>query len=468
MRGRRHDAASERLLLVGSALAALACSDPSPDDSGFAGFADEVVFESAHFRYHAHADDPDACANAVDELERHFEAISSYLGVAAPTTPIGYYKFTSVDELQAARACSLAESPACLHLGRVHSANPLDAHELIHAYLEGARPPWIFVEGLAEALTCGYGPWSRPRDYANFDDVSALVWTDLAAWSPTGEATDLTYYRAGAQLVRYLIDEHGVEQVMRHYGSARASTAPEQVDADFVASFDESLSEAWAAALDLDLPGGPCLTPFECSHRPISLSETWRVEATCGVGYAYGTFELTEPTSLLLAAPAARDNRGERDSLDMLLACDGLTPAPIWTSFFPPRLATRLASGKYALVLPMPERSLQVELGAWSLELGCEAALAQPLTVSDETTLAVPRSERTSYVALNAQQPLTAELQNAGAGSSARLCAGCSDTRECRELDSGPQRLDPGSMSLLEIESAGAAEAFTLVSIRPP
>jgi hypothetical protein len=465
---RRPDATHSHWLLGSGLLATLACSDPEPIGAEFGGFADEVVLESSHFRFHAHEGDADACDNAPSQLGQHFEAISAYLGLSAPPAPIDYYKFASVEELQSARACSLSGSPACVHGGQVRSAKLFDAHELIHAYVAGSRPPWIFIEGLADALSCGYGPWSRPRDHANFDDVSALAWQDLAAWVPTGDVSDLTFYRAGTQLVRYLIDNFGVERFMQHYRAAPASTVPHEVDEDFAASFDESLEQAWKAALELELPGGPCLTPFECSQEPIELGESWQVKASCGVAYIYKTLQLSEASPLTLAAPGARDMRGERDSLDMLIACDGLWPVPTWTSVYPPRLATRLEAGKYALVLPVPEQSLRAELAAFGMASSCDAALQLPLVIEGETTLAVPRGESTSYVALSAEATLAAELHDTGAASPTRVCRGCALEPDCDELSNGPQALDPLAMPVLEVQAAEPDAAFTLISIRPP
>ncbi|HEY6078142.1 MAG TPA: hypothetical protein VIW29_05030, partial [Polyangiaceae bacterium] len=374
MREPRRDAAGWVLLLASCALVTLACSERAEPAPGFRGFDDEVVLESEHFRLHAHAGDEDACENAPSELERHLAAISAFLGLGEPEVPIDYYKFESVEELQADGACSIDKSPGCLHAGQVRTAKLLDAHELIHAYVEPSRPPWIFIEGLADVLSCDYGPWSRPRDYANFDDVSALDWRELAAWVPDGEARDLTFYRAGSQLVRYLIDTFGVEAVMAHYRSARSSATPAEVDEDFTSAFDQSLATAWQAALELELPGGPCLTPFECSHERLEVGESWQVEARCGVGYEYKTFELSQEEGVVLSAPEARDVLGERDSLGMLLACDGLAQAPTWTSFYPPRLATRLAAGRYALVLPRPQQSLSAQLSTFAAAPSCEAA----------------------------------------------------------------------------------------------
>jgi hypothetical protein len=443
----------------------LACSDGA-EKGEFRGFDDELVLESEHFRFHAHAGDGDACDNALIALERHRAAISRFLGLGEPATRIDYYKFASVEELQGERACSIQKSPACVHSGQVRSPRLLDRHELIHAYVEPSRPPWIFIEGLADVLSCDYGPWSRPRDHANFDDVSVLDWRELAAWVPDGGARDLTFYRAGAQLMRYLFDSFGVEAVLHHYRSARATTAADDVNSDFAATFDQSLKSAWQAALALDLPGGPCLTPFECSHDPLEVGENWQVEARCGIGYEYRTFELAREQGVVMSAPGARDVLGERDSLDMLMACDGLTAAPTWASFYPPRLATRLAAGRYVLVLPRPQESLKAQLSSFAAAPSCEAALEQPLVIGDaETVFAAAASAVATYVALSAEASLVVERQAAGTELRVRVCSGCSANADCLELNSARQ-LDPSQMPVVRFDGASDASDFTLLGIR--
>jgi hypothetical protein len=295
--------------------------------------------------------------------------------------------------------------------------------------------------------------------------VSGLEWQELASWVPTSDVTDLTYYRAGAQLVRYLIDKFGVPAVMQYYRSAPASTQPEEVDRELVAAFGESLADAWDGALQLSLPGGPCLTPFECSQPAIEVGESWSVEARCGVGYSYRTLELTEDTALVLAAPAARDRLGERDSLDMLLACDGLASAPTWTSVYPPRLATRLVPGRYALVLPRPEVDLTLEVAAFRMEASCEPALDASLILErGETLLAVPHSQDELFVALTGATTESADISAIGPAG-ARLCADCAE-QACSELGAAPMPVKLVGAPVLVVDSADADAPFDLFSLQ--
>jgi hypothetical protein len=303
--------------------------------------------------------------------------------------------------------------------------------------------------------------------------VSALTWSDLASWVPSGKTSDLTYYRAGAQLVRYLVETFGVQQLMQHYRAARSSAVPAEVESDFSDSFGMSMADAWAAALELDLPGGPCLTPFECSHEPLALGNSWQVRGACGVGYASRTLELTVDTSLLLStAGGVPDHRGERDSSDMLVACDGKHAFPTWTmSREPPSLATRLEAGTYALILPLPAAEAAVTLTTTpaGLVADCSASADQTLPIADDTLqLAVPLSGETWYARLAADgNPSVEAFFIDQVRAPARLCASCDADSPCTDVTAETKETDIATMPVLEVNTESRREGFTLLTVQP-
>jgi hypothetical protein len=384
-------------------------------------------------------------------------------------TVFDYWKFSSVEELHQARVCSRSLSPACEREKQIYTAKLFDAHELIHAYVDGSAPPWIFVEGLADVLTCAYGPWSRPRDYANFDEVSALSWTDLVSWQPSGADGDLTYYRAATQLVRYLIDRFGVEPVMSYYRRALFSSDPAIVEEDFSASFEQSLAQAWSDALEIDLPGGPCLTPFECSHELLALGENLRVDHTCGVGYRYRTLELAVPSSFVAEAQGVADWRFERDSHDMLIACDGLNGFPYWSSGSAGPLATRLASGSYALIVPMPADTLQVTLMPGGVTDSCEAVEAQAVPLPQGGLIvALPETGDTWHVGFTVMAPQMVDLYGSGSGSGVKeVCSSCSDLNDCTALTGSLEPFSVSSEAVLKVPTEQRDGNYAIFNVTP-
>jgi hypothetical protein len=413
---------------------------------------------------HLHAADPDACAPAVEELERHLRALTDYLGVEPPATPIDYYRFASSDELVATKACSNALSTACLHDTSVRSTSLLDRHELIHAYVHGSRPPAIVEEGLADVLSCAYGPWSRPRDLTSYDQVSQLSWQDLATWQPNGSDADLTYYRAGTQLVRYLVEQNGVPAVMAYYAVASVSSDAGAVNAAFLQAFGQSFGDAWREALALDLPGGPCLTPFECSNDPLLVGDTWQAEPACGVHYRYRRLDLSSDAALLFTLNGAADHVGERDSLDLLLACDGRQPFPTWTSYSPVPIATRLSSGSYALVMPASDTQAELGISATGPTPTCDAALAAPVPLTGPVLIvAAPADGGTWFTGI--QTDSTQSLQLSPQAPSLQLCPDCTADSSCQQPGTAALAVDART-AVLQLATSVEPNGFTSVTVR--
>lgn len=133
---------------------------------------------------------------------------------------------------------------------------PLHVHELVHAHLGFARPPLLFIEGLATLYEC------QPA-------VGAV-----AHALPVGWLTDDGAFRAGSgsyvlasAFVAHLIERFGPRVFGRFYVEAVGGRDLATLDAVAVETLGEPISEvlaAWAA-LPPPPPEGLCRPLFPCS-----------------------------------------------------------------------------------------------------------------------------------------------------------------------------------------------------------
>jgi hypothetical protein len=111
-------------------------------------------WESEHFVLHSQSDDSSWCQGVLNTLEHHFEVLQQTLGFSWPQgARVEYHKFANQKALRAEGVCS-GSNDACFFADKgVYTTDPLELHELVHAYLVplGDSHP-VLEEGIAEAL----------------------------------------------------------------------------------------------------------------------------------------------------------------------------------------------------------------------------------------------------------------------------------------------------------------------------
>jgi hypothetical protein len=141
-------------------------------------------------------------------------------------------------------------------------------HELIHAYMAivapGAEPGSFIREGTAQAIGC-YGLW-----------FGGPATGDFPAWQQALTSDEYDYDQGGV-FARYLIRTQGVDAFVRYYRQVPARRDPALFAANFLAFWNMSMDDAWAAmhtvgpgAAGSDAPICPCSLPMPATDgRPL-------------------------------------------------------------------------------------------------------------------------------------------------------------------------------------------------------
>lgn len=356
------------------ALAVLVCVGCGPK---------EMTWERDGIQYTKRTDDTAVTMDVLEEMIRHRDVIGAYLHLQPPGGSIlRYRKFLDRDDIAKRSHCSKISAGCYFDQFGVESKQPLDAHELIHAYTGylGAKPK-IVEEGLAQALSCEH-PTVGSADLAVENAWSKSAWE-----SPRYRDID-ALYRAGAAFVAYVIQVHGAGRFMEFYAKLSAEDELVAVAAKFAESFGQSMAEVWSAALANRESDRACVYPLRCAEPPVSTEfTTYRADGR----------------TLLHVTPAQRGSKewyfGSCDTTPMVDAdFDRSSSGAVRAG----GLALALGEGRYWLASESATRSTQPLREVLGREYECAAL--QPLAITDTSRLfAVSRDSLATLV--NREQP---------------------------------------------------------------
>lgn len=312
--------------------------------------------------YVARADDPAVDATSVQRLVTHRETMRQYLGLEqAPA--LRYRKFLDKADLGRRSRCSAVTSGCFFAEYGVESHEPLDTHELIHAYTASlGDKPKIIEEGLAEALSCSGQP------VQNVELSVEAAWS-RASWD-TERLKDLdSLYRSGARFVAYVLQVYGPHAFMSFYRRLEANDEFERASALFHEVFGTPLEATWEAALRDRSPDRACVYVSECAGPELFEPSTDRF-----AGDHEGVF-LADGGTILSVRPVT----GASSSELRLGGCEGtrvsehmVASASRGTVFSRPAEVV-LAPGKYWV----KSKSMTVTRRASSAVFGSEATCTQ-------------------------------------------------------------------------------------------
>ncbi len=309
---------SSSVLLLGTLMIS-GCDEAKPETAPAADASppkarelpDDRLWTSTHFRYHTRANDDSVCEPLLEHLERHFDALQEYLGFTWPEGKhLDYHKYESEADKRANSACSAFNSSCFYADVGVQTAEPVELHELVHAYLEPmGRSHVALEEGLANALSCGFEVRQRPTPAAVGDVFTSGGWA-----TPTlGEYNNL--YHSATWFVGWLLDEYGPDRFMSWYAEAKGEHDLAAHAKLFHDLYDLALDDAWQVAFDSDDPDTACARVFECATPPWRQSMGDSCEWPLSVG------------SLLVQEPSWVVQRGSGFGLSVG-ACDGTPKVP--------------------------------------------------------------------------------------------------------------------------------------------
>jgi hypothetical protein len=219
------------------------------------------TWTSTHFVYAARAGDAGACDGVADRLEAHFALLNAYLGLTWPGGAIRYYKYQDGADLGAHSDCA-ALAVGCSNDHVVQSPLALDGHELVHVYVRHlGRPPAMFEEGLAEALSPRGRVFSAPtqswRDVLGTPALAGGVPPPIAYWG-------------GAWFVSYLLRQQGPASFVALYSALAQDADEAAVAGAFQQVYGAALDDVWQQAQSSD-PAEEGVPLWECAADTIVL-----------------------------------------------------------------------------------------------------------------------------------------------------------------------------------------------------
>lgn len=385
---------AKRLILRSAAVLGVVgagCGDPIDLPSG-------QLWTSAHFRYTARADDSGVCDGVVNQLEAHFAMLHVYLGIEWPGGLIDYYKYRDATDLHANSDCQQLAA-ACATGHAVQSPLVLHQHELVHVYTRHlGRPPAMFEEGLAEALSPQGRPFVAP----------ILTWQEVLGAPPDAGGVPATIaYWAGGWFVSYLLRHHDVQTFMAFYRAVPGAAGEAEVAAAFLQLYGVALDDEWqrARAEDPEDKGVPI---WECAGDLLTLGGTAAdLSDRCDGRGTFATFELGEETALVWydAALASGFNVASC-ALDSVFHFAGIG----WTGSFETG-ALSLPTGRYYVSPLTGTGTLGLRTAANAVARSCVDAVPLPLPpTAHNLTLAIGNSPDARYVKLQHPNKPTFEL----------------------------------------------------------
>lgn len=200
----------------------------------------DVDVEGVHVRVAA---DPGLvlCGGTLTHMDAFVARTAEELGIAAPTGDDRIEFFWLAAEEFASRSGCGPNTAGCAHVGTVYSrAAPLN-HELVHAldWRAGGLPPF-FEEGMATAFQ-GLGNGSGDSLMIS----PGVVEQYIEARTPMA----VDYAMAGA-FVRFLVEHHGMDRVVRMMERLSRRSTLAEVDAAFQAELGVTLADS-SGAFDL-------------------------------------------------------------------------------------------------------------------------------------------------------------------------------------------------------------------------
>jgi hypothetical protein len=262
-----------------SAIRAVVCAITAAGSTGVAcgddAAGDVFLFETEHFRYSAAGADSLACDRAPYWLERSYEALSGYLGLALPAgARIDYHL---VPEAEISNRCGKVILGCTVGL-HVMSILPVHTHEIVHVLADTlGRAPALFEEGLAVMLGCGYPG-------APLIDTSAPIETLLASRRFREEFDRrLDLYSVAGSFVRHLVDSVGKDAFLAFYGRVTYDSDDTAIEDAF-----QSVTGVPLATLIASWRAAPrhydeiCLYPMECAEEPAPSGRAFTAGSGCG------------------------------------------------------------------------------------------------------------------------------------------------------------------------------------------
>jgi hypothetical protein len=420
------------------------------------------VWESAHFRYHARADDRAPCPAVTARLDRNLEVLRARLGFAwEPGWKVDYYKFRDDADRDAHGTCP--DHFNCAWSRHVESVRLFDEHELVHSYLAGpSAPPLLFAEGLAQALAC-----QTERDnFARVNLEQLLVWQpDRRSLLGPGD-----YYDTAAWFVGYLWRKYGGERFMRLYRALPRDARHPQISQSFHDILGVTVDQAWDEAFAVVDPQIGCIPLWACAQPALPI-DGGMVEwpATCTTDDDARTFELPGPTSLKVAYEGQVAFPGACESGRAPLLFDG--------SDDPALTLTELPAGRYYLYKD-GAASERIALSKLTAPLSGPSCAGQtPVELADVHSrlwMALPEAQLPMAVRLRSSSRRAASLSFDFRDNhsnmmeiDAELCSGCGeDLSTCRPI---PRATDvvtlEGDQVLLVRSAEPSPDGFVTVSL---
>ncbi len=421
------------LVLVGLVSCSCEESEPkqAPDDPKEAKeLPSDRTWQSDHFNYHTRRGDDSVCEALLDNLERHFTAVQTYLDFPWPERKqVNYYKYRNAEDKTDNSACSVFNSSCFYANVGIQTAKPVELHELIHAYLEPiGRSHVALEEGVANALSCGYDVRGRPEPA----EQSAVFAQD--GWAAASISAYQALYHSSAWFVGWLLNEHGPEPFMAWYVSASGADGPVELADSFAQHYPGTLDEAWKDAFASDTPNAACVRVTECAAPEWSQEdESGNSAADCAWPLSIGRLPVEVPSWLV------QTSSGFGLTVD---ACRGTQP-PAHQNWL--RASTDGHNGEvFVVAVPAGEyfvsQSPRYEAGSVRLfnrdpesnpPNDCSELIPLTLDFTRNLTIALPRDEGTAPTqfirwvdGVASGQRYAVQCDNAG---SARWCPGCGE-----------------------------------------
>jgi hypothetical protein len=417
----------------------------APVGCGDGGVPATLAGASQHFRLFVANDRTGVnVSDTLTALETNWSDTGTMLQM--PDGQITYYLLATDAEVQ--RDCNLPEAAGCELNETVYTTQPVDQHELNHAYMVLAThhyPAGLLVEGLAEAVGCGYGGNPPPR-FTNVPD-----WRTVVAYSNYGDV-----YDPGREFVRYLILTYGASSFVDYYAQAPATQDPGTFASNFAAYWGTDLDSVWSA-MQTDQPvwGPPQVLPIcPCSLPAWSASAT---PTTLGPSPAnpYWTWPALDGDTAVWAGyvDAVSLSDCQRRTLD--LSGFNLLFGQVTGSIYSLVDSAMLARGSFlsptcaaAQPYPLPTALLS--------KIGPTSDIAIVVSRTPGTDLSV-------YLSFQTDGPVAIN-QKLGEGS-VEACPTCDSTSGCQMLPRNPNSITLSGQFYLQWQSPGSGSSLPYTSV---
>jgi hypothetical protein len=390
-----------------------------------------VEASSASFDVLTRSNSP-TCPEFFAEAERHYAWAHSHLGLTT-SDRVTYFKYRDLSDLLANATCEEEDlSPpdsGCATAGSVQAFEPINEHELMHAYtLSHWQMPRFIEEGIAVAATCPV--YLSPPS-------GAVTWQTLVGMDALPPAQALALYSSAGQFVAALLRQEGGPAALAALVAAYPFADPTtELPGVFAATTGQDLDtfwnttqqagpsapaceSAWQCALPLD-PGGSAWTD-DCSPYlvvPTSAAIGLHVTAT---GNSFTTIGC---------------GTGVRDDISFPVTPGG-TPSDNWIMPGAHDLAARPEGSSEAGEGQNANLTAELLQTPWATPT-CGAGVTVPLPADRLTYLDFSASTAPLYVTLAAPDMATSfSFGTYSTGNlEAAICSSCAaEPSDCQPLD---------------------------------